>query len=282
MTLVQSDILHWLATHLIRLGPGVLLAICLAETAIFAGLILPVGALIAFAALLSARGVFDPAHVVLAALIGALIGDQLGFLVGRRFAFRTPPRDGRIARIWSGALVSTEALVRRHGLLGVTTARAIPFVRTLMPWLAGRSGTSWPRFLLLDIFGVLLWGAIYLGGGLLAGHGWQHLAKRYGEEAGLLLLVVGLTAVLLLARRWMRRVGGMRFGRMGRERARRWAGGRRFGRGGHRGLRSHDDSRSDRDTDDDLAGRSGSDPEIHAGSPAIRADAVRRGGVRRT
>jgi membrane-associated protein len=273
VSLVQSDILHWLATHLVRLGPGVLLAICLVETAIFAGLILPVGALIAFAALLSARGVFDPAHVVLAALFGALIGDQLGFLVGRRFVFRARPLDGRIARLWSGALVRTEALVRRHGLLGVTTARAIPFVRTLMPWFAGRSGTSWPRFLLFDLLGVLLWGAIYLGGGLVAGYGWEHMAQRYGEVAALVLLAVGLAAGLLLARRWVRGWVG-RVGRMRRGAARRRLERRRFVHGRNQGAESPVHSRPGRDVEE-IRPTGGSDATRVARSFRATADPMR-------
>lgn len=202
----QSELLHWLGQHLVALGPGVLLVTCLLETAVFAGLVLPVGALIAFAAMLASRGLMDPGQVAAAALVGALIGDQLGFVVGRWFIRGArPPRGGGIARIWRGALTQTESLVRDRGLLGISVSRAIPFVRTLMPWFAGRSGVAWGRFVVYDFLGVLLWGSIYIGGGFLAGEGWRQLAGMFGEIVG--AIVVGMIAVVVLvvSRKWVRR-----------------------------------------------------------------------------
>jgi membrane protein DedA with SNARE-associated domain len=111
---------------------------------------------------------------------------------------------GRIGTLWASALGRTESLVRQRGVLGVTVARAIPFVRTMMPWFAGRSGMSWPRFLLFDALGVMLWGAIYIGGGFLAGRGWRGLVNVFGEVAGGALLVSAVLAALLLTRRYLR------------------------------------------------------------------------------
>lgn len=197
----DSEILNWLALHLVRLGPGVLFAVCLLETAMFAGLVLPVGALIAFAAVLSTRGYFEVEEVIFVALLGALIGDQLGFVVGRWFTPTARPARGGIGRMWNGALQRTEALVRERGLLGITAARATPFVRTIMPWFAGRSGIGWGRFFLFDLFGVLLWGLIYIGGGYLAGQSWREVAGRFGEVAGGVVLGVLLLLFLFFNRR---------------------------------------------------------------------------------
>lgn len=188
------------------LGPGVLFVACLLETAVFAGLVVPVGALIAFAAMLASRGLMDPGQVITAAFFGALVGDQVGFVVGRWFVSGARPPRGGIARIWRGALGQTEALVRRRGLLGVTVARAIPFVRTLMPWFAGRSGVTWGRFVLFDVLGVVLWGSIYVGGGFVAGAGWQQLAGLFGELVGGIFLVLGVAAAVLISRSALRRL----------------------------------------------------------------------------
>lgn len=198
--MLQSGLLQWLANHLIALGPGVLLAVCLLETAVFAGLVLPVGALIAFAAMLASRGVMDPESIIVAALAGAFVGDQVGFVVGRWFVARARPPGGRISTLWRRTLTATEMLVKRRGLIGISLARGVPFVRTLMPWFAGRSGVSWGRFLVLDILGLALWGTIYIGGGFAAGVGWRQLAGRFGEAAGLLALVGGVLILALSTR----------------------------------------------------------------------------------
>jgi hypothetical protein len=72
-------VFRWLTVQLVRIGPIVLFVVCLLETAAFLGMVAPVGALIGFASVLAARGIFDPWHIVLAAVAGALIGDQIGF-----------------------------------------------------------------------------------------------------------------------------------------------------------------------------------------------------------
>jgi membrane-associated protein len=204
---MRTELLSWLADHLVAFGPGVLFAVCLLETAVFAGLVLPVGALIAFSAMLAARGLMDPGLIAVAALGGAFLGDQAGFAVGRWFVSAARPRGGgRIVRVWRGALSRTERLIRRHGLLGVSAARAIPFVRTLMPWFAGRSRVPWGRFLAFDALGILLWGAIYLGGGFLVGEGWRQIAAEYGEPVGLVAILMLVLAFLALVRRPLRQM----------------------------------------------------------------------------
>jgi membrane-associated protein len=196
----QSELLSWLAGYLITLGPGVLFVACLLETAVFAGLVLPVGALIAFAAMLASRGLMDPVQIAMAAFFGALVGDQVGFSVGRWFVAGARPPGGRITQVWRTALSRTESLVRRRGLIGVSVARTVPFVRTIMPWFAGRSRITWGRFLVFDILGVILWASIYVGGGFLAGQGWRQLAVRYGETAGAVVVVLVVIAALFASR----------------------------------------------------------------------------------
>lgn len=202
----QSELLQWLGSHLVALGPGVLFVTCMLETAVFAGLVLPVGALIAFAAMLASRGLMDPTQVAAAALLGALVGDHIGFTVGRWFATDArPPARGGIARVWRGALGQTEMLVRQKGLLGITVSRAIPFVRTLMPWFAGRSRVAWGRFAAFDLLGILLWGSIYVGGGLVAGEGWRRVAGMLGEWVGAAVVLMVIGVVVAVSRVWIRR-----------------------------------------------------------------------------
>lgn len=202
----ESELLAWLSYNLIRFGPGVLFFACLLEGAIFAGLIVPVGALIAFSAMLSSRAVFEPSEVIAAALLGALTGDQIGFIVGRWFVSAARPPRGEVARIWSATMKRTDSLIRTRGAIGISLARAIPFVRTMMPWFAGRSGIRWPRFFIFDLIGVLLWGTVYIGGGFLAGEGWRQIAGRYGEAVGAIAAAILVIALLLLTRRLVPRV----------------------------------------------------------------------------
>jgi membrane-associated protein len=195
-----SDLLQWLSGYLVQFGTGILFVVCVLETAIFVGLVLPVGGLIAVSAMLASRGVLEPQAVIAAAISGAILGDQLGFAVGRWFVATSKPPKGRISRVWAAAIGRTESLIRNRGLIGISVARTTPFVRTIMPWFAGRSGITWLRFTIYDLCGILLWGVVYIGGGFLAGMGWNRVAVQYGEEAGALLLGIILLAILLIFR----------------------------------------------------------------------------------
>ncbi|HWV58563.1 MAG TPA: VTT domain-containing protein [Longimicrobiales bacterium] len=202
---MESEIFNFIAGYLVRFGPVVLFFACMLETAIFAGLVLPVGALIAFSAMLSSRGVFEPWSVAVAAAAGALVGDQLGFAVGRFLIRAAGPARG-VARVWSAALKYTEALIigRRHA--GIVIGRVIPFVRTVLPWFAGRSGVTWPRFFVFDLAGVVIWAVIYVGGGFAAGEGWRQVADQYGEIAGGILAIAALIVFVVLNRRVAQRL----------------------------------------------------------------------------
>lgn len=204
-SMADSEIMQWLTQTLVRYGPVVLFISCLLETAIFIGLIVPVGALIAFSAMLASRGVFPAEQIMLVAFTGALMGDQLGFAVGRWFVTSAKPPRGRISRLWKGGLSRAEALIKGKGALGVSVARGIPFVRTIMPWFAGRTGMHWGRFFVFDVLGVLFWGLIYIGGGFLAGQGWSQVAAQFGEEVGAAAVLLALVIFLLGSRGWLTR-----------------------------------------------------------------------------
>ena len=205
MTPPDSDLLLWLTTFLVQFGPVVLFIACMLETTVFIGLVVPVGGLIALSAMLSSRGVFEPETIVLAAVSGALLGDHLGFGIGRFLRGSSGTPVGKVGRIWKAALGRTQLLLQSRGGIGISAARGIPFVRTVMPWFAGRSAISWKRFAFFDFGGVLLWATIYLGGGFLAGEGWRTVAAEYGEVAGGAALLVLLVGWLLAPGGWLRR-----------------------------------------------------------------------------
>lgn len=111
--------------------------------------------------LLAARG--DPAigHVVLAAWLGAVLGDSTGYLIGRV--------GGRPLLLWLAPrikltpdkLARVETLAREKGFVMVTTARFVVILRQLNGILAGTIGMPWPRFALANAVGALAWAAFW-------------------------------------------------------------------------------------------------------------------------
>jgi dephospho-CoA kinase len=181
---------------LVEVGPWIVFAVTFAETAFFIGLLIPAEATILVAAFMAEQGYFSVVVVWLATFMGGLLGDQAGYLLGRYGGGRLVAKEGRIARVWALHEPRAARLFRRHASLSVSLARFLSFVRTLMPWFAGMTKLSYPRFLVYDILGVLGWsiGSVLLG--YLAGESWERAAHALGRTSaiaiGALILIAGV------------------------------------------------------------------------------------------
>jgi undecaprenyl-diphosphatase len=189
--------------YLNAVGPVVVFVVAMVETAFFIGLLVPAEATVLVAAFLVAEGVFTLESVLSATILGALTGDQLGYLLGRYGGTRFVTRGGRPGRVWARYEPRATAMFRRRTIVAVTLARFVSFLRTLMPWFAGMTKMPWPRFFLFDLLGVVGWGAASVAAGYLAGESWEALAKWLGRASAILVaaLLLGLGAVLMVRRR---------------------------------------------------------------------------------
>jgi dephospho-CoA kinase len=201
-------LLHDIIELLIRVGPWIIFLVTAAETAFFIGLIVPAEATVLVAAFMADLGYFELSDVLIATLSGAFLGDQLGYVLGRYGGRGVAARGGRLGRLWLRHEARATLLFRRRSLLAVTVARFISFVRTLMPWFAGMTGMSYPRFLFYDILGVLGWGVGSVFAGYMAGRSWHVLAGALGSVSTIIVILVATAAISLgwRARRRMRAV----------------------------------------------------------------------------
>jgi dephospho-CoA kinase len=201
-------LLHDIIGLLLSAGPWIVFFVTAAETSFFLGLLLPAEATVLVAAFMANLGYFDVGDVLLATLAGGFLGDQAGYMLGRFGGRRAAARGGRLGRLWLRHEARATLLFRQRSLLAVTMARFISFVRTLMPWFAGMSGMSYPRFLVYDTLGVLGWGIGSVAAGYMAGQSWHLLAGMLGTASTVIVLLLASAAVYLgmRARRIMRGV----------------------------------------------------------------------------
>jgi membrane-associated protein len=187
------------------LGPWVVLGLTFAETVFITGLVVPALPTVMAACLLAVEGYFGLGTVVLAAAVGGTLGDSTGFWIGRKGGRRLLVGEGRIRRIARAQEQRATRMAERHAFVGITVARCISFVRTLMPVMAGMSEISYRRFLAYDLLGIFLWltGSIAIGVGTALG--WQRVRDDLGPEWGLGLLVLGGIVWVGLKVRRMRR-----------------------------------------------------------------------------
>jgi membrane protein DedA with SNARE-associated domain/rhodanese-related sulfurtransferase len=152
-----------------------------------------------------ALGTMSAAHRVHVALalplvvIACLISDSTWFFLGRRYGGKILDLLCRFSMEAESCVERTDGHLQRRGALTLLFAKFVPGLTTVAPPLAGRSGISYPVFLLYDGIGSLAWGAAWL----FAGRFFGDLAKRskdlFGvlEHFGALLVVLMVVAVVV-------------------------------------------------------------------------------------
>ena len=149
-------------------------------------------ALVASAIYAGATGQLSIAAVLTAALVGAIVGDNLGYLVGRIFGWPFLLRYGPRVGLTHVRLRLCRALFERHGGKVVFVGRFVAFLRVLAASLAGASGMAWPRFLACNAAGAAIWVAVF--GGVAYGAGTQ--AHRLFGLLGILAFALGIGAIV--------------------------------------------------------------------------------------
>jgi membrane protein DedA with SNARE-associated domain len=137
-----------------ELGYAALFGILLAE---YAGLPLPGETALLGAVVLAGGGHLSLPLVVVLAIAGAILGDCLGYVIGRRggrlLLLRPGPFVARRHRMLHGA----EQFFARYGAPAVFLSRWVPCARYLTPLTAGAAQMAWHRFLIFNVAGGVVW-----------------------------------------------------------------------------------------------------------------------------
>jgi membrane protein DedA with SNARE-associated domain len=131
--------------------------------------------------------------VIAAGASGAIIGDNIGYWIGREAGYRLLLHYGRYIGLTESKLKIGLYVFRRHGGKIVFFGRFIAILRALAALLAGANRMEWPRFLLFNAAGGIAWTTLY---GLAAYRFGQEL-HRLNREAAVGLTI--LAGILLLA-----------------------------------------------------------------------------------
>jgi membrane-associated protein len=182
-------ITNWLLGLPPLLVYGALFALVAGESA---GLPLPgETSLIAVGVLASQHGGISIEVVIAVTALAAIIGDNVGFMLGRHAGRRLLTREGRWLERRQRFLIRGEAFFERHGPKAVFLARWVPGLRVVGSWLAGAHHMRWRTFLLWNALGGIAWAASVGMAAYLLGH----LAATIFKASGL----AGLAIVLAVA-----------------------------------------------------------------------------------
>lgn len=137
-----------------------ILVVLFAETGLLIGFFLPGDSLLFTAGLLCATGAsglrLSLGWVIVAAAGGALLGAQVGFLIGRRAGAALQASTAR-PRVAAGIHRAEELFTRYGPVKAILLARFIPVVRTMLNPVAGALGTPTRTFTVWQVIGGLIW-----------------------------------------------------------------------------------------------------------------------------
>jgi membrane protein DedA with SNARE-associated domain len=138
------------------IGYPLLFAFVAAESA---GALVPGETSLIVAAALAGQGTLSLPLVIAVAAGAAIVGDNVGYVIGRRGLRRLVDRPGRWAAGRRQLVERGEEFFARHGSPTVFFARWLPGLRVVTSWLAGADRMPWRRFLFWNALGGITWAA---------------------------------------------------------------------------------------------------------------------------
>ena len=158
-----------------------------------AGLPLPGETALITGGILASQGRLTLPIVIATAALAAIVGDNVGYYLGRHGARRLLVREGRLQERRLELLRRGEELFQRHGGKTVFLGRWLPVLRITAAWLAGAHHMPWPRFLVWNAAGGIAW-AVSIG---LFAYFAGHVAEAVVHDVG--YAAAGVVGAALIA-----------------------------------------------------------------------------------
>ncbi|GAU86506.1 DedA family protein [Bosea sp. BIWAKO-01] len=174
------------------------------------GALLPGESALIFAGVLASRGELSLSAVLFNAWVGAVLGDNVGYLIGRTFGRAVILKHGSRIGLTPERFNRVEAVFARYGPATVAGARFVNILRQLNGIAAGTTGMDWRRFLLFNALGGALWVAVWGAGAFYFGTHISGIAAyipRWGHVGirVLPLVLAAIGAIVLLVSLWRSR-----------------------------------------------------------------------------
>jgi membrane protein DedA with SNARE-associated domain len=158
-----------------------------------AGIPLPGETALVTAGVLASRGHFDIIWVIVVAAAGAILGDNVGYWIGREGGRRLLDRWAWTRRLRDRFVPPAERFFYRHGGKTIFIARFVAVLRVTAAWIAGITRMPWWRFLLWNAGGGICWAILVGLVSFYLGHAAADAIQRYGLIGG------GIAAAIAIA-----------------------------------------------------------------------------------
>jgi len=158
-------------------GPLLVCLIVFVETGFFVGFFLPGDSLLVTAGVFSAAGVISLKWLLLPVMLCAIVGDQIGYWIGRAAGSALYTREDSFF-FRKRHLERAHEFYETYGGKTVIMARFVPIIRTFCPPVAGAAKMPYLRYFAYDIFGGIFWVGTMTLGGYFLGHVIPNISQR--------------------------------------------------------------------------------------------------------
>jgi membrane-associated protein len=165
------------------------------EDAIFAGFVIPGETVALLAGAAAKLGHVSLAGVLIVVVLAAIVGDTVGYEIGRHLGPRV--LQWRILIRHRKRLADAQDFLARRGGAAVFLGRGTAFFRAVMPALAGTARMPYPKFLAWNAAGGITWGATVVLLGYAAGASYAQVKKTFGRDAAVVVLAIVIVAVVV-------------------------------------------------------------------------------------
>ncbi|SFC24634.1 SNARE associated Golgi protein [Klenkia taihuensis] len=173
---------------------AVVVTLVVVEDALFVGFVVPAETAVVLGGVAASQGHGDVWLLGALVVAAAVVGDSLGYEVGRRFGPRL--LAGRLARRHQQGIDAASDTLARRGGPAVFLARLTAFLRAVTPALAGAARMRYRTFLAWNAVGGLVWGVGAVLLGYLAGASWETVASKVGTTGAVVAAVVVVAVVV--------------------------------------------------------------------------------------
>jgi membrane-associated protein len=150
------DPTHLLEGTSVIVGLSLIALIITAETGLLIGFFLPGDTLLFTAGFFAAQGKLPLAGVMIVIFLSAIIGDNIGYTIGKKTGPRMfKKKDGIIFR--QEYIQRAQKFYEKHGGKTIIIARYVPVVRTFAPLVAGIGNMKRSRFFAYNVIGAFIW-----------------------------------------------------------------------------------------------------------------------------
>jgi len=184
----------------------VIAALVFGETAVFLGFVLPGEAAVVLGGVLASRGHVSIVPLVAIVVIAAILGPLVGYEIGRRMGDRL--FAARVLRRIPGGVARARSTLQARGGLGVLIGRFVAILRAVVPAAAGAAKVPYRTFFFFNAVGGIIWGVGYCLLGYLAGSAYVAVEKRVGTGLAVVIAALALAAVGTWAVRRHHAAGG--------------------------------------------------------------------------